>query len=366
MKYSYKYDIKKKVMAVLLSTGLLLTGCAGSGNSDSAGLDSSAEEQSTEDQNVSPDGASSLITEEVSEDLIVVGLAQVGSESDWRLTNTASYRSTFTEENGYYLIFADGQQKQENQVKAIRNFILQDVDYIILDPIVETGWDSVLEEAKEAGIPVILADRTISVSNPSLYTTWVGSNFYQEGVDAGNWLQQYLESEGRNDEQINIVTLQGTIGSTAQIGRTEGFAEVAEENSNWNMLEQLTGDFTQAKGKEVMQYFLETYPNIDVIISENDNMTFGAIDAMKEAGIEVDAEDGPVIISFDAVKDALLAVKNREIDAEFECNPLTGPYIDDIIRKLEKGETVERTTYVDETYFDHTMDLDALMKERDY
>ena len=190
-----------------------------------------------------------LDTTEESENLIVVGLAQVGSESDWRLANTQSYKETFTEENGYYLLFEDGQQKQENQVKAVRNFILQEVDYIVLDPIVETGWDAVLKEAKDAGIPVILSDRSVQVEDSELYTCWVGSDFKAEGEKAGMWLLDYLKEKDRLEEEIQIVTLQGTLGSTAQIGRTEGFNRVLGGQENWVMLERHTGEFNKAKPK---------------------------------------------------------------------------------------------------------------------
>lgn len=289
---------------------------------------------------------------EESENLIVVGLSQVGSESDWRLANTKSYRETFTEENGYYLIFEDGQQKQENQVKAIRNFILQEVDYIVLDPVVETGWDAVLKEAKDAGIPVILADRTVQVEEDDLYTCWVGSDFFTEGENAGKWLKDYLKRRNKGEEEINIVTLQGTLGSSAQIGRTEGFNRVLKQEKNWVMLEQQSGEFVQAKGKEVMEYFLKTYPNIDVVICENDNMAFGAVDAMKEAGKSFGKKGKIAVISFDATEAALLAVERGEINVDMECNPLLGPVVDKVIKKLEKGQDVEKIQYVEETYFD--------------
>ena len=139
-------------------------------------------------------------------DLITVGYAQVGAESDWRTANTESFKSTFTEENGYKLIFDDAQQKQENQIKAIRSFIQQGVDYIVVAPVVETGWETVLEEAKEAGIPVILSDRQMQLSDDSLYEAWVGGNFVKEGETCGDWLADYLEKQGRGDEEINMVT----------------------------------------------------------------------------------------------------------------------------------------------------------------
>lgn len=297
---------------------------------------------------------------------IVVGFSQVGSESDWRIGNTESFRSIFTEENGYYLLFEDGQQKQENQLKSIRNFILQEVDYIILDPIVETGWDAVLQEAKDAGIPVILADRSVKVEDEDLYTCWVGSNFHEEGRRAGEWLLDYLEEQGRSEETINIVTLQGTIDSSAQIGRTEGFKSILDTQANWNMMEYQSADFTQAKGKEVMSYFLEKYDDIDVLVSENDNMTFGAVEAIREAERTCGPDGEIIILSFDSVRAAMEAMLQGEIHVDFECNPILGPKVEEIIRRLEKGEAVEKIQYVEEQYFDTSMDLEKIMETRTY
>lgn len=288
-------------------------------------------------------------TDEKKEDLIVVGYAQVGAESDWRTANTVSFQSTFVEENGYKLIFDDAQQKQENQIKAIRNFIQQDVDYIVLAPVVETGWETVLGEAKEAGIPVILSDRMIDVSDDSLYVAWVGGNFIKEGNDAVVWLDDYLKEQGRADEEINIVTLQGTIGSSAQVGRTKGVEEKLPEHPNWNMLDKQTGEFTQSKGQEVMESFLKSYDDIDVVIAENDNMAFGAIDAIKAAGM--DPGKDIIIIGFDAVKAAFESMIAGDMNVSVECNPLHGPRVSEIIQKLEKDEKVEPIQYVDEGVF---------------
>ena len=300
------------------------------------------------------------------EDLIVVGYAQVGAESDWRTANTESFKSTFTEENGYKLIFDDAQQKQENQIKAIRSFIQQDVDYIVVAPVVETGWETVLEEAKEAGIPVILSDRMMQVTDDSLYECWVGGNFIKEGEDAGNWLAQYLEDNGRGEEEINLVTIQGTIGASAQVGRTEGFGNILKEHENWNMLDMQSGEFTQAKGQEVMESFLKSYDDIDVVVCENDNEAFGAIDAIKAAGKTCGPEGDIIVISFDAVKAAFDAMIAGDLNAAFECNPLHGPRVAEIIQKLEAGEEVEKIQYVDEAYFDTSMDLEAIKAERLY
>jgi simple sugar transport system substrate-binding protein len=283
-------------------------------------------------------------------DVITVGFSQVGAESDWRTANTASMKATFTEENGYSLIFDDAQQKQENQIKAIRNFIQQEVDYIILAPITETGWETVLQEAKDAGIPVIIVDRMINVYDDSLFVAWVGSNFLQEGYDAADWLAGKLEKDGRT-EDINIVTLQGTIGSSAQIGRTDGFNEKAKAYSNWKVLAQQTGEFTQAKGQEVMESFLKSYPDIDVVVAENDNMAFGAIDAIQNAGKTCGINGDIIIISFDAVSAAFDLMEQGLINVDIECNPLHGPRVSEIIQKLEAGESVEKLQYVDEGIF---------------
>jgi len=284
------------------------------------------------------------------DDLITVGYAQVGAESDWRTANTESFKSTFVPENGYELIFDDAMQKQENQIKAIRNFIQQEVDYIVLAPIVETGWETVLGEAKEAGIPVILSDRMIKVTDESLYVAWVGGNFIKEGHNAIEWLDGYLEENGRAGEDINIVLLQGTIGSSAQVGRTEGVEELLADRPKYHLLEKQTGEFTQAKGQEVMESFLKSYDDIDVVIAENDDMGYGAMEAIRAAG-KVPGKD-IIMISYDAGRRAFEAVIAGDLNVTVECNPLHGPRVAEIIQKLEAGEEVEKIQYVDEGVFD--------------
>ena len=238
--------IKKILCSVLLATCMLfsLTACGSSnGSKDAKKADDSSKSGN-----------------------ITVGFSQVGAESDWRTANSTSMKETFSEENGYTLIFDDAQQKQENQIKAIRNFIQQEVDYIVLAPVTETGWDTVLKEAKDAGIPVIIVDRMVKVSDDSLYTAWVGSNFELEGKKAAAWLKAYLEATGRGDEKINIVDIQGTIGASAQIGRTKGLEAACKENKNWTLLAKETGEFTQAKGQEVMESLLKKHgDDIDVV-----------------------------------------------------------------------------------------------------
>ena len=310
--------------------------------------------------------ASSQTETEIDENLIVVGVSQVGAESDWRIAQTNSIKESLTAENGFYMIFDNAQQKQENQIKAVRNFILQEVDYIVLDPIVMSGWDNVLQNAKEAGIPVILVDRDVEVEDDSLYVTSVVTDMVAEGRNAGYWLEDYLEKQGREEEDIQIVMLLGTEGASAQIGRTKGFTEIAGQHENWKILEQLDGDFTQAKGRESMETLLKKYDDIDVVISENDNMTFGAIDAIQDAGRSCGPEGDMIMISFDAVRAALEAMQAGEINADFECNPLQGPKLAETIKRLENGEEVEKVQYIEETYFDTTMDLETLIRGRAY
>ena len=285
--------------------------------------------------------------------LITVGFSQVGAESDWRTANTESMKATFCEENGFELIFDDAQQKQENQMTAIRNFIQQDVDYIVLAPVTETGWEAVLQEAKDAGIPVIIVDRMVEVTDDSLYTAWVGSNFKLEGQKAAAWLGAYLEATGRGEEEINIVDIQGTIGASAQIGRTEGLEEGIAAHSNWKMLAQQSGEFTQAKGQEVMESILkQSGDQIDVVYCENDNEAFGAIDAITQAGYEIGTKDGQIMVmSFDTTKAGLTETLAGKITLDTECNPLHGPRVQEIIEKLEAGEEVEKDAYVDEVMF---------------
>lgn len=283
--------------------------------------------------------------------LIVVGVSQVGSESVWRTANTASIRKVFTKENGYLLIFDNARQKQENQIKAIRGFISQRVDYIVFSPIEEDGWDDVLKEAKEAGIPVILMDRMIKTEDESLYSAWVGSDFYKEGVNAGNWLAEHLSQTGQEEEEINIVVLKGTEGASSTIGRTRGFDAVAQQQENWNILAEADGDFTTAKAREEMGKLMQQYEKIDVVVSQNDDMTFGVIEAVQNAG-KTTGENGDVtVISFDAVRSALEKVEEGTINVDIECNPEQGEYIENVIRQLEAGETPEKYSYVPEQVF---------------
>lgn len=299
------------------------------------------------------------------EELIIVGFSQLGSESVWRTANSLSIQKALTRENGFFLEFNNARQKQENQIKAIRSYISQRVDYIIFSPVTEEGWETVLQEAKSAGIPVILVDRMVSGIDDSLYTTWIGSDMKKEGEQTGVWLEDYLEQSGRAEEEINILVLQGTIGSTAQIGRSAGFESIAAAHPKWNILAQESADFTTAKGKEVMKKFLEKYQKIDVVISQNDDMTFGILQAMEEAGVTTGIDGDVTLISFDAVREALELVSQGIINVDVECNPEQGEYVAEIIRKLENGETVEKKYIVEERVFTQE-NVDKYLDTRTY
>ncbi len=320
------------------------------------------------------------------EELIVVGMSQVGAESDWRVANTESMLAVFQEENGYRLLFEDARQRQDNQIASIRKFIQQQVDYIVLMPIQETGWDSVLQEAKEAKIPVILVDRTVQVEDEELYAVHIGSDFAREGQLAVDWLKEYLDQrrqaaeEAQPSEQIpseaaaaepqpvQVVHLQGTLGSTAQLGRTAALEQAVQEEG-WNLLAQLDGGFTRAKAYEEMREFLAQSPAgtpIDVVYCENDNEAFGAIQALEEAGYRCDAQTGVIVVSFDATRHALELCLEGKIALAVECNPLLGPLTEQAIRQLEAGEPLQRHQYVEEGYFTPQTVTPQLIQERPY
>ena len=294
--------------------------------------------------------------------LIVVGFSQVGSESDWRMANTKSMRQAFSEKNGYKFIIKDAQQRQNRQVAAIRDFVAQKVDYIVVAPTTEDGWDEVLTEAKNAGIPVIIVDRMIKTSHDDLYTCWIGSDFRKESDIAVNWMENNL----KNHKELFIVHLQGSMGSSAQIGRTEGLLAGVDKNPGWKVVAQDSGDFTQAKGKEVMERILKQQARIDVLYCENDNMAFGAMQAMDEAGRTYGVNGNIKIISFDATRAGLTATLQGKINYNVECNPLHGPRVEHIIQQLKNGEHPGKISYVNESAFDAATFTQAELNAREY
>lgn len=299
------------------------------------------------------------------ENLIVVGFSQVGAESEWRVANTESMKSALSVKNGYELIYDDARQEQENQIRAIRNFIQQKVDYIVFSPKVETGWNSILQEAKEADVPVIMIDRDIDAAE-GLYTAYIGSDFREEGEKAVSWLENLFEKQGRTNDPVRIVHIQGTIGSSAQIGRTIALEQAVQRNVNWKIVAQQCGDFTRAKAYEVMSAILKRTKDIDVVYCENDGEALGAIDAMEEAGLKCNAQDGVIVISFDATKLALEYCMQGKIAVDVECNPLQGPYVEDLIQRLQRGEPTDKNVFIEETLFDCFTITREMIDERKY
>lgn len=278
---------------------------------------------------------------------LTMGFSQVGAESEWRTANTASVKAA-AKEAGITLKFADAQQKQENQVKAIRSFIAQKVDVIAFSPVVESGWDTVLKEAKAAGIPVILTDRAVKVADTSLYVTFIGSDFVEEGRKAAKWL---LERAAKTpNAALNIVELQGTVGSAPAIDRKKGFEEVIKANPKLQIIRSQSGEFTRAKGKEVMESFLKQRDKkIDVLFAHNDDMAIGAIQAIEEAGLKPGVDI--TIISIDGVRGAFEAMKAGKLNVTVECNPLLGPQLMALAKDVVAKKPVEKRITVTEGVF---------------
>ena len=297
---------------------------------------------STEDTEASASagGAAGGSTDEV----ITVGFAQTGSESGWRSANTESMKTAFSAENGFELVFNAADNDPAAQIAAVRGFINQGVDAIVIAPIVEDGWDDVLQEAKDAGIPVILEDRTVSASE-DLYAAWVGLDFYAEGVKAGEWAAAEFA-----DTPTKMVVLEGTTGSAPANDRASGFDE-AIAGSSIEKIDSLTGDFTRDGGKTVMEGFIQKYglDGIDLVYAHNDDMALGAIEAIEAAG-GVPGEDIK-IVSIDAVRDGMQALVDGKINFIVECNPLLGDLAAGLVKDILAGNAVERTVYVEDLTF---------------
>lgn len=292
---------------------------------------------------------------------IVVGFSQLGAESDWRVANTASMMQALSEEQGFELLYDNARQKQENQLLAVRNFIVQGVDIIVIAPAEETGWDAVLQEAKDAGIPVIIVDREVAVEDRELYLTAIGSDFLAEGRRAVEWMQeQFPEGE------LEILHLQGTFGATSQLMRSKAVEDAVRENGRWHFAAQLEGDYTESKAYEVVGAFLRQGGSVDVIYSENDNMTFGAMRALDEAGITYGQGGRVVIISFDAVRRALTACMEGKINLCVECNPLHGPRVVELIHQYLSGQTIPKQIFVEEQIFTPAALTPEIIAAREY
>ena len=277
---------------------------------------------------------------------ITLGFSQIGAESEWRTANTKSIKEA-AEAEGINLKFSDAQQKQENQIKAIRAFIAQKVDVIAFSPVVETGWEPVLKEAKAAKIPVILTDRAVSAKDETLWVTFMGSDFVEEGRRAANWL---VEKTKDAPGPVNIVELQGTVGSAPAIDRKKGFEEVIKDKPKYKIIRSQTGDFTRAKGKEVMEAFLKAEgKKINVLFAHNDDMAIGAIQAIEAAGIKPGKDI--LIVSIDGVKGAFEAMMAGKLNVSVECSPLLGPQLMAAVKDLKDGKTLPKRIVTKEGVF---------------
>ena len=284
---------------------------------------------------------------------IVVGFSQLGSESSWRIANTASMEQA-AKNFGYGLMMENANQKQEKQIDAIRSFIAYQVDVIVFSPIVETGWDNVLTEAKQAGIPVILMDRMIATEDDSLDTAYIGADFYAAGRRAGEYLLRKADAIGA--EKLRIVEISGTIDSSPMRGRQRGFMDVISQDERFTVIDSVSGDFLRTKGEECMREMLKKYGSdgFDVIFSHNDAMTLGALDVLdRTEGIPEDL----ILITVDGEKDAVDALKAGRINCVVQCTPDLGLSVMRLVRELTEGRSVLKTNSPEEGVFSDFDDL---------
>ncbi|MCU1404967.1 MAG: LacI family transcriptional regulator [Glaciihabitans sp.] len=284
---------------------------------------------------------------------LVVGFSQVGAESGWRTANTKDIQRAF-KDAGIELKFSDAQGKQENQIKAIRSYIQQQVDVIAFSPVVESGWDTVLNEAKDAGIPVVLTDRSVDSKDDSLYESFLGSDFIAEGEKAGEW----IKTEYADADTVKIVELQGTTGAAPANDRAKGLRDAFGDDAKYDIIASQTGDFTRAGGKQVMEAFLKSNPEIDLVYAHNDDMGLGAIEAIEAAGKTPGTDIK--IVTVDAVHDGMQALADGKINFIVECSPLLGDQLVDIAQKVAAGETVEKRIVTEETTFTADQAKEAL------
>ncbi|WOQ15722.1 ABC transporter substrate-binding protein [Raineyella sp. W15-4] len=273
---------------------------------------------------------------------ITVGFSQVGAESGWRTANTESIKASLTEANGFKLTFVDAQQKQENQIKALRDFIAQGMDVIAFSPVIQTGWDQVLQEIKDAKIPLVLTDRAVTSSLSDPYQGFIGSDFKKEGTAAGDWVK-------KNAPDAKIFELQGTMGSAPQVDRQSGFEAVVGSQ----VIGRASGNFTRAEGKTAMEAALQSYPDMTLLFAHNDDMGLGALEAITAAGKTPGTDIK--IVTVDAVKDGLKALYDKKFNYVVECNPVFGDQLADLIKKVHAGQSSTTQTIVTETTFDQSI-----------
>ncbi|MCR5217147.1 ABC transporter substrate-binding protein [Treponema sp.] len=323
---------------------------------------------------------------EKKENRIILGFSQIGSESAWRSRNTQSIFEA-AEENDIQILFKDAQQKQENQLKAIRSFIVYQVDVIAFVPIVEDGWDNVLEDAKDAGIPVILVDRHIN-ADPSLYTAYIGENGIEEGKKAAEFICSKFKKPGQytpgktgskisDKKEINILEISGTSNSSVTKERAGGFRQVLKDNKGFNILCSQDGDFLRSRGKEITENLIKSSLNdkafktdglywngikIDAVYSHNDSMTLGLLDTIKNYGINLEST---VIVSIDGEQLCIDALKEGKLNCVVECNPNLGPMLMELVKKISVNEAIQKNSYIEESIFTENDDF-SLYTPRGY
>ena len=313
---------KKSAVALIMMLLLCLSGCAGK-------------------QETTADSSS-----------VVVGFSQLGAESSWRIANTASMEQA-AKDAGYGLMMENANQKQEKQIDAIRSFIAYRVDVIVFSPIMETGWDNVLTEAKQAGIPVILMDRMIETQDDSLYTAYIGADFYAEGRRAGEYLLRKADATGA--EQMKIVEICGTTDSTPMRDRQRGFMDVISQDSRFTVIDSVDGDFLRSKGEECMRELLQKYgeDGIDVVYSHNDSMMLGVLDVLEKES----RANKMILITVDGEKEAVDALKAGRINCVVQCTPHLGPSVMKLVGDLKAGKELPKVYHPEEGYFSDFDDL---------
>jgi len=318
--------MKKRMILLLAALLLLLSGCAG--------------------QNQQPPAASPTP--------IVVGFSQLGAESAWRIANTASMEKA-AKKAGYGLMMENANQKQDRQISAIRSFIAYQVDVIVFSPIVETGWDNVLREARQAGIPVLLMDRMIETTEEGLYAGYVGADFYTEGRKAGEYLIRKADALGKT--HMNIVEISGTPDSTPMRDRQQGFMDAIRDDPRFTVLSSISGDFLRSKGEECMKALIDEFgvDGIDVVYSHNDEMTLGALKILENAGAHPGKD--VLMITVDGAKEAVEALKQGRVNCVVQCTPALGDAVMELVRKLMAGESIPAVAHPEEGVFTDFDDL---------
>jgi len=276
---------------------------------------------------------------------IIFGFSQLGDESEWRTASSNDIRRA-ADSAGVQLMFDNAQQQQFNQLKAMRSFILKGADIIAFCPIVEDGWDNILEEAKAAGIPVIVVDRKIETEKEGLFTAFLGADFHREGVKAGEWMvERFAGAEG----PVRVAEISGTLNSSPTIGRYDGIREVFGSHPQFEVVISVSGDFMRSKGRECMEIILQETPDIDILYAHNDDMALGAIEVLMENGIRP-GED-IVIVSVDAQTSGLEALRMGRINCLIECSPYVGDDLMTLVFKIMNGEPFSENTYTETRVF---------------